>query len=250
MKFGNFTKLLGLLVILVTIVVLIGGYFNLIPVAASFLGTNKVKDLNIRFTDKTVTELAKKSQIKSALTPLDTAVAETDQIELKPTYSGAKDMNVTLSSEDMTAWIRDRGWPYYPIKDGQIKIHQDGTIEASAIVRTDRIGPWITATGGNAAIVDLVRQKLPIPFKDMPVYIRGNLTVINNKVDLSVQKLDLGRLPVPNSMIDKYTVQVETFAEERMHFATGLDVKELKFSEGKMHFTGTVPQNEFLVITK
>ncbi|NMB70276.1 hypothetical protein GYA27_03695 [candidate division WWE3 bacterium] len=234
----HLTKFIFSILVLGTIIILVGGYFNLIPKAALFMGTNKPKDLSVRFSDQTINNIKKKSGIISSATSA-TAV---------PTYIGSKELEISLDSQELTAWARNRGWESYPVSNAQIKISNNGSIEASATVLGSKLSDWITATGGKASIVDMVKSKIPVKLKDFPVYFKGTASVTNNQVSIYFDKLQISNIPIPMSLLNDNKEAVDNFVEERIDFVAGLYIKKLYFENGKMNFVGTVPEKEIILI--
>ncbi len=220
------------------VIVLVGGYFNLIPKAALFMGTNKPKDLGVKFSDQTVNELKKKSGIIS----LNTSATDV------PTYTGSKELEIKLNSQELTAWARNRGWSSYPVSNAQIKINNNGSIEASATVLGGKITEWITSTGGKASIVDLVKSKIPVKLNDFPVYFKGTANVTNNQVSVNFDTLKVSNIPVPLSLLNDNKEAIDNFVEERLDFVEGLYINKLNFENGTMNFVGTVPEKEIILI--
>jgi len=231
----HFFKFIFLFLMLVTIVALVGGYFNLIPKAATFMGTNRSKDLGITYNEGDVKKLSEKSGITS------TTLLPTSEI---PTYSGSKELEISLNSKDLTAWARDKGWKNYPVKNAQIKINNNGSVEASAIIVTDKLAKWISSTGGNAKIVETIKSKLPVKLSELPVYAKGTAQVTNNEVTINFDKVSVANIPVPGNLLSDNKDYIESFIEERMKYVSGLYVESLKFESGEMQFKGTVPKIE------
>jgi hypothetical protein len=230
----HFFKFIFLFLIITTGITLVGGYFNLIPKAAIFMGTSKPKDLGITYNNKIIESLSEKSGISTSdTTPMKT-----------PNYSGVKELNIKLNSQELTAWARNRGWEAYPVKNVQVKINNNGSVETSALVLTDRVADWISATGGNSAIVETIKSKLPIKLNEMPVYAKGTGSITNNEVTLNFDHLTVSNIPVPTKMLIQNKDKIESFIEDRLKFVSGLYIESLKFEAGEMHFTGTVPRVE------
>src|SRR5204863_115482 len=135
-------------------------------------------------------------------------------------------------------------WKYCPITDVQVRINPDGTVEASAILRVDRLNGYFRAIGFDGGEVNLALEKLNIAGINPPIYMKGQASVTDGAVDLNFQKVEIGRLPVPDDLVQKYTGVTESFVERNMARVPGLSIKSATFTGGQLNVDGTYPAVE------
>ena len=219
---------IGLLIV-VAVLILVAGYFGLVPGVSTLFGADKPRDLGIVTTETASTDaLAKIALARSG----DATSAE------KVTYEGSHTVNVSLSSEEISSLYAKGTWKYNFIAgDFQVKIHPDGTVEASGMLDRARLDGYLTSKG-LSDLRSYTNTFAVLPAK-VPFYVQGSLNVSNNKVALNVTSAQVGRLPLPT---DTASIQAaESVIERGIPKVPGLSVTSLDFKGGKMNFNGTFP---------
>ncbi|MHB1417109.1 MAG: hypothetical protein ACYC1C_17830, partial [Chloroflexota bacterium] len=89
--------------------------------------------------------------------------------------------------------------------------------------------------------MNAVADRLKITNSNPPFYVKGTLTVTNNKVSGDVDQLEIGRLSVPANWIDDNKSQIVSFVENRIAKA-GVSVKSATFANGQLSFDGAMPE--------
>jgi len=236
-------RLLVFIGIVALIAALILGYFGLIPVVSRIFGSDKPRDLGVTFIQEDFNSGMAKTGKEYVLLPSDLSPEES----LK--YSGTRVVKTSFTDKELTALTHNRPWKYYPVKDVQLKIHEDGMVEASGVILVDRIIPGLKAFGVDSDQAESVMTRLDFLKTNPPFYIKGTGSIINNELDLDIKNLEIGRLPVPswffggeNSSVSM--VDVINFIEARLKTISGLSIKSLTLKEGKLFFDGTLPATE------
>jgi hypothetical protein len=238
-KGGAEILLLGCLFFILLIVgggVVAAGYFGLIPGLSKIMGTNKPRDLGIRyanidrikFFDSLGTKVTTTNQVTG--TGLDTGLL----------LEGKKTAKYSFSSEEATA-VANSQWKYFPFSDVQIKIGQDGTIEASALFKADKIVSFAKSLNFSEEDIAKAAKDLKIPVMNTPIYAKGKFSVEEGKVQINPQNIEIGKIPVPSSIVEKLIPQITEAVNSLINSFPGFYIKSLSFNEGKMNFEGTVP---------
>jgi len=220
--------------------ILLLGYLGLFPSVSRILGSDKPRDLGIKYTQTNLEEGKRKTGVEIKILPIGGILGVTIQ------YLGQHKVDKQFDSEEVTAIANNSPWKFYPFSGLQIKFNKDGNVELTGILLTDRIISYITATGGSRFNIAGVMEKIKLPKGNIPFYIEANGGVNNDKVNLNIQKVELGRLPIPQSLYTSSKGYVDNFAEERMRFVKGLSVKSVKIENGQLNFIGTLPDFEAL----
>jgi len=258
------TKILLRILIPILIIILVLGYFGFVPFVSDIMGTNKPKNLGVTFTEKDFESARSKTGVKY----------ETLTGDLKPEeslkYSGKRSVKMELTSSELTALIYERKWRYYPVKNWTVKINEDGTVETSGQILTNKLMDCLSALGikpeessientpkimmmGVIAtnvdpnikrFYDLLNQISRFIKSNPSFYIKGKAKIENNKLTLlQLDSVYLGKINL-TSTVNKYKGEIVSLIEEILNNTPGLYVTSLTFQDMKLKFTGTLPATE------
>ena len=165
--------------------------------------------------------------------------------------SGQRTLKATRTSEQLTALANSadlKSWKYYPFQNVQIRINNDGSVEASGRLISDHLfaalsRPSLDMTSEESGYVD-----------DYGKYVKGNPAlytkfsggVSKNKVDINFSKVEVGGISVPSNALDEVNSHVKSLVERKMVKVPGLNIESLTFQNGKMNFNGTVPDKIYV----
>lgn len=254
---------LWILICVVIGVVLVLGFLGYIPGLSQALGANKPKDLGITYTSADKTAARAKSHVVyeelSTNTPVSSSIVR----------SGTRPINTSWSSQEITALMNDRPWKYWPIKDVQLKINNDGSAELSGIVIKEKLSGYAQAIGVSQNVSETIINFLP---NDPAFYVKANTSLTDNQVsNFDIQSVSLGKFPIPvnillsntpASHIDRALAQdivgelskysgkkaaVVNFINNRLSQITGFYAKKAYFKDGKLNFLGNLSEKEATV---
>ena len=160
-------------------------------------------------------------------------------------YEGKKEVKTSFSSAEITALNNSVKWINYPISHLQIKINPDGTGEASGILDVRKVLSWVSFTHSVSEIeakVDQFHIGLNPPF-----YLKGKVTVTNNKVILVPQIIEVGKITIPQNIVSENIAPVEKFAGDRLNAIPNLNIRSLTLDGGKVNLDATYPEKEMTV---
>lgn len=257
-------KILLKILIPILIILLVLGYFGFVPIVSDILGTNKPKNLGVTFTEKDFESARMKTGVKYEVLTGDLKPEES----LK--YSGKRSVKMELTSSELTALTYERKWRYYPLKKWTVKINEDGTVETSGQILTNKLMDCLGAFGikppekskeiseeiimmgafGNLQVPEITRfynllNQISRFIKSNPsFYIKGKAKIENNKLTLlQLDSVYLGKINL-TSTVNKYKGEIISFIEEILDNTPGLYVTSLVFQDMKLKFTGTLPAVE------
>ncbi len=235
-------RILILPAVVVATAVLALGYLGFVPGVASLFGSDKPRDLGIKATAADLQSANSKTGVKLVeLPPSSTPLGSIS-------YSGQIPVNNSFTDEELTALAGSSKWKYNPFQNVQIKISDDGTLEASGILRVDRLQGYAAATGVSSEVVKAVMDKLElVPNGAPPFYIKGTGSVTNNRVSQDIQQLEVGRLSVPANLISDNKGAITSFLNDKITKIPGLSVKSATMSNRSVKFDGTLPATEATV---
>lgn len=200
----------GSVVGLVVIGVLALGFLGFVPGLSDLLGTNKPRDLGVRYTD---------ADYLSALAkiPGHTITNAEDVCITCPFVSrGSVPVDSTFTQAEFTAHLNKLNSKKGPLRDVQVKFNADGTVETSGLMKD----PRLTA----------------------PVYVKGRLVSTSDRgVTLDVQSVEVGRLGVGSSEAEQAEQLANQAVANFFNQNSGMSVESLQVQDGHMKFKGTFP---------
>lgn len=198
------------------------------------MGADKPRDLGVRYTQ---------DDYDSALAKLGLTIDvinNTGGVEDSIRFSGENFIDARLTQEEITALLNNKDWKYYPYEDVQVKIGEDGVIETSFLLDLEKFPYYARAMNVSDGDIDLFFDTTKISGKKKPIYIRGEGGVEEGQVNLEIDKVEAGRLPLSKKIYDEDNV--EEFIEDEIDFIPGLDVESASALNGEALFSGSVPE--------
>lgn len=231
-------NLLLLLVAFAAAIVLALGYVGLAPGVSALFGSDKPRELGVKPTQPEAAGASEKARVRLIALPPNLAPRESLKL------LGQTSLNSGFTDRELTALINshEAKWLYYPVSDCQIKIHNDGTVEASGILRVDRAYGYAAATGMASELVDMLVDRLKIANLNPAFYVRGTVSAADNRVVGDLQQAEIGRLSIPSNLVFDHKEAMVGFQEDRIR-AAGISARSVTFSNGSMQFDGTVPES-------
>lgn len=154
-------------------------------------------------------------------------------------YSLPKAYNLEITAEEMGAIIEEILPPAFPIKDLQMIIHDDDTVEVSCRANIEVLV--------NQFFSDVVDQ-IPIPLPDKAnIYIKGRLETINGVSVVDIQDAKIGSISVPDKYLTKESqITIARYADRFQTAAPGVVIRSLRFDNNKIHFDGDFPDSYYI----
>jgi hypothetical protein len=228
--------LTALIIFIIVLAVAGAGVYFLVP------GLMKPYDLGIKSTKDAYTRAMEKLGITKDESPTKGAADD-----YKITYGAPHDVNAELTSEEVTAFLNENRPPYYAIKNVQVRVNDDGSIEAIGTLTTSYV--FNNILGGQYTKKD-AQSALPmlglIP-DTVNVYLKVSGSVMDNQAqDLDVQSVKVMGIPIPESLIRSSMSFInETFDSYlgRECDRVGAHVDRVTIEKGKLNFKGTLPSS-------
>jgi hypothetical protein len=234
---GLIKKIIISITILAVIGILAGGYLGFVPGLSDLMGANKPQDLGVKYTS---------SDLASANSKLGVVIKT-----LPPTENGydslsrygEKQVTASFTSAELTALFNDHSekWKYYPMKDIQVVIADDGTVEVSGVLQVDRFRGFADAVEIPEGARSQVRPYLSYVSSDPSIYLKGSLSVTNNAVHSDITEARVGKLTISGDQLKSIQPILERFIQDR---ADGRMIKlnSASFSGGRVNIDVIIPQ--------
>jgi hypothetical protein len=237
--------LLGFVVaiILIGIMAVIGGltWLGLTPLS-KYLGTGQT-DLGIKVTT---------AETAAAITKVGTeiiALPAGTKNEAGFKLVGSKPASFTMDSQEISAHSNNRAWKNYPVKNVQIIIHQDGTIESSATLIISKALPYAMGLGYSEAQINEAMQKYNLPPFEVPIYILGKGSVTNDQVSVNATQVKIGGIKVPGNIVAEANNGAAAVLDNLISKNTqSFHCESLTFEAGKMIFKGKVAEKQYVIV--
>jgi hypothetical protein len=232
-------KLLKILIFLILLMVLAGGYLGVIPGVSKLFGSDKPRDLGVKFTENDF----KSMETKTGATAEPMPDSETVSLTIK--HVGQHDVDATFTQEEFTSKVSNRKWRDNPFGNVQVKFNADGSAEASGILKLPVATRFFAAIGIATADVEAAAKKFNVPMADVPFYFKGTGVAENNHITPNLTALEIGRVPVPQSIINQYQQEAADLATDLLGRVQGFSMEKAEIVDGKLHFVGTLPDKEY-----
>lgn len=216
----------------------VGGYFGVVPGLSDWFGANKPRDLGVKYS---------RADWDKYLTKTNTQVFDFAQAPVAPArsddtiiYADPQVKDVTLTSSEISARVNYSQWDGLPIADVQVKCGKDG-VEISGRLLTDKLEKFASLAGNggySAADVRAGLKWLGAVGKNPAIYLKTQASVTNNAASVRVTDAQINRLPLPSDTVGQALARVTQSLAARV---TGLDIKNVTFSDAGMRFSGTAP---------
>jgi len=231
-----FFFLIGVLVVFALVTISIGGYLGFVPMLAGVFGADQPEDLGVVTSQAAFDQYASKAQAtyESLPQPVDGKTA---------VFSDPQPMTVSFTQEEVSSALANTSWPYMLIANPQVRINPDGSVEASGVVRLDRLEGFLAQVGGpgyTRADAEKGLEWLGLLPTNPIVYAKGTGSVTNNQAKVDVDTITVGRLPIPFEKLGGDAV-LTSIANHIISSVDGLNVEQADFANSQLNFTGTAP---------
>ncbi|KKQ33277.1 MAG: hypothetical protein US48_C0017G0009 [Candidatus Levybacteria bacterium GW2011_GWA2_37_36] len=165
------------------------GYMGYIPTIANLLGTNKPKDLGIRFTEQDRVEAHAKSGVEYGTLPATTS----DELSIQ--RFGKHNVDTIWTSAQASALMNNRPWKFWPYQNVQVKFNADGSAEVSGGLNKAVVPNYAAAIGIPKVAVEFAMKLLP----PNPVfYLKMKASLKDNQIEtFEPQTFQLNQIPLP-----------------------------------------------------
>jgi hypothetical protein len=191
---GNIIGFIFFLFIIAVILTL--AYTGYIPALAKILGTDKPKDLGVKYTEEDRIAGHAKSGITYETLPVLTS--EEKSIE----RIGKHEVNTNWTSAEASALMNNRPWKYWPYTNVQVKFNSDGSAEVSGGLNKAVVPGYAAAIGIPKVAVEFAMKLLP----PKPVfYLKMKASLKDNQIaTFEPQVFQLNRIPLPINIFLTY----------------------------------------------
>lgn len=161
-------------------------------------------------------------------------------------YGDTRPVEVEVTSAEITAFYNENRPPYYAVKNVQVKIGDNGTMEAVATVDVEYFLEQLM--DGMYTKEDLSRQVPGFAFlpNHVNVYLRAAGTVRDNQAQLAIEEVTLQGIPVSRDALESHTA-AELLAGainhilQKSHDNSGTFINQLDLRDGVVRIHAEFP---------
>ncbi len=232
-KSGLLTALL--IIISIASVAALSAYF-LVP------GLLRPNDLGIKSSAESYQSAVKKMNLTKDKAP--TIGSATDY---KVAYGKSQQVQTSLSSEEITSFLSENRPDYYALKNVQVRINPDNTVEASATLDTSYLFDVILGGQYNEEDAKRALPMLGLLPDHVNVYCMLDGSIQENKTkDLTLEKVSVMGIPVPNSILGSQDASAFVISTTNAYLKTttaksGANYDLLQVSNGELQLKGKIP---------
>lgn len=226
--------ILWAVLILIIIVILVLGYLGFVPGLSHLFGSDKARDLGVYASTESFNSASQKIMLQAIPSSAGGGLGLGSYV----VPSDPHPIDIMLTSEEMTSLVQKEFFKVNPIaQDLQIKIHGDGTVEASGILNFYRLAQVIPDARLNEVIQ--YAKKYQIFGSTAPFYIAGRGSMINNQASLNISEVQIGRVNVP--VKTDMNQAADSIINRNIRNISGLSVTSASFNQGQLHLVGQFP---------
>jgi len=205
-------KTIGIvLVVIFLVVVLALGAMGFVPGVSDLMGTNKPRDLGVRYTEADYDSLLAKLPGMTIENMEDVCLGCPHKV------SGSVPADAVVSQEEFSALLNKGNKKSGLVKDIQVRFNSDGTVEASGTAVDPRLSG--------------------------PIYAKAKPTVCGPRcLTFEMDSAEAGRVGVSGDQLKTAQDLLNQVSEGFFDRNPGLSVESLSIEGGKMNFKGTVPE--------
>lgn len=235
-------------VIIVLLVLLLAGtvavgYTGFVPGVSDVMGTNKPVNLGATYSQEDLVSFVDKLPTEFTTDPI-----KAQQTGLDISFDKFKTVDSTFSQAEVNARINNIKYPDWFASDVQVKIGDDGNVQASGNIDTTKFFNVIGMFGLGQQNVDMAKEyaaKFGLMNKKIPVYLALNAKVENNKANIKVNSAKVGKISLP---LEKFDANSAASGMLNAVFAKFPDfyVEKATFDNGKLEFKGKAATQVYL----
>ena len=231
-------KVLGITVgAIIIVAVLVIGYLGFLPGVSNVFGSNQPKDLGVSYSEADYQSAHARNGTKHTVLPSGSIPENSIQ------FSGQHPVNTTYTQSEFNALINYRQWQYYPLKQCQLKINSDGTLEFSGLVIVSRIKGYMQALGVSENSLKTITNYLKYIPVNAAFYAKGKFEIINGRIlNTDLITFKVGNLNLTNQVKNNLS-SIISGVYSQMDAYPGFSIKTLTFHNGQVQFEGTLPDS-------
>ncbi len=170
---------------------------------------------------------------------LDNALEAASSKLLSP--DNTRSINTTFTSEELTALFSPEESQTLPFSDAQIKLHSHSIVEVSGILLADRMPTFASHMGIPAGKAIQAMGYLNLT-RDMPFYIKGNVSISKQQFKLDITDLKIGKIFMSSDEITMVQNIITPYIERELNNnKQGVSISSMAINNDVVQIEGIFP---------
>jgi hypothetical protein len=213
----------------------VAGWFGFAPVVSGWIGPKTPRDLGISFMEDDYRHARDKAG--TTFETLEPGLSPRESLKME----GQHDVATYFSGPEIAVLANRAPWKYNFIRDGQVKIAEDGVVEAAGLVRLNRLSGHAAAHGGHGFRANLMLGYFRLIGFDTPYYARFSAKVVEGKLEMEMKDLQIGRWKFSKRWLEAKDAAIEELVRTHLAQHPEISVRKLEFIPQLMRFEGMLP---------
>lgn len=194
------------------------------------------KNLGIRYTNADYESILKKLNYTQ-----DEAPVSGTKEDYTYQYGELVNVDEEFTSEEITAFFNENRPSYYALKNVQVKINKDGTIEAVTSANVDYFLNEVLGGKYSRGMIDTYMPALGLLPNNVNLYLKFSGLVINNDAEINLINVTVQGVAIPENIV--------TSMEAKNTITTGINGIMTKFKENSGgSFEKIAVENEKIIL--
>lgn len=217
----------------------------LVVVALGFIfpGLVWTRSLGVRYTQTNYNSIIDKLNYTKDATPTGDSADLYNYVYGEPT-----NVDTELTSEELTAFFNENRPSYYPLKNVQIKINEDGSIEVAAAANVDY---FLNDLLGGKYTREQIQNEIPalglLP-DNVNIYLKFTGSITNNISTIYIDLATVQGIEIPSNYTNSSSAinVIESSLNDfiaKLNTETGTNFESLTVQNGVLKFKGSVPSS-------
>lgn len=230
---------LGLVLLVLVILVFVGGFLGFVPGLSNVLAQQR--DLGVEIDPDYYNNLNDQLGVELVLSNSAAIPSYEGSVPFTGTFTGAQASSIVAGWESIYEYLK-----YVPFENVQIKVHEDGTVEMSAILNVDRGITIAKEMGYTNEQIESGLKYVQYMNNRIPFYAKGNAGIQEGRVFLEGEVLEIGRVKVPANILETVESGAAAITEDRLSQIPGLDVESIELKDSLIQVSAQIPEKVLL----
>jgi hypothetical protein len=216
----------GVILVVVIGVYFVAGYFlGNLPVASKILGTNKPKNLGVQLSVESAS-----AGLQALGKPVN--LSQLDAVYRNP--NSYKKVTGSLNEAQASSLVSIGDIPDFPFRTVQINFGPNGQVQSSGVIDVKKLQTLLNDYGASNEVTSRV-MGIVKNARYLNYYVEGTCSITNNRVDFTVDKLQIGKIGLPVNLIQDNKQSISGYVERTLR-ESGYNIRSMKISEDKVAF--------------
>lgn len=171
------------------------GYLGFVPGLSDLMGTNKPRDLGVRY------DVTDQKSAEQKFVTIANYMNEGIPKNAEP---------VKMTEGEISSAVAAWDWKDKPFSNVQVKIEKEGVIAVSGAILTEKLSSLAKSLNGDEPATAQILEQVKTFGKTVPFLAKTSLLVENGKAKIQVVSLEIGRFVIPATIINQVNQNIDS----------------------------------------